>query len=69
MISQLTTDTNGIATIQVPVAMIQKAATNLTPITTNTKNMSQQNQGGGNNNPMGGRNEQAQLRSHNSGRS
>ena len=69
VISQLTTDTNGIATIQVPVAMIQQAATNPTPTPANNKHTSWQNQSGGNNNPMGGRNEQAQLRSRNSGRS
>ena len=69
VISQLTTDTNGIATIQVPVVMIQQAATNPTPTPANNKHTSWQNQSGGNNNPMGGRNEQAQLRSHNSGRS
>ena len=54
VISQLTTDTSGMATIQVPIAMIQQATTNDDSAQSET-----------NTNPMGGRNEQAQLRSRN----
>ena len=65
VISQLTTDTNGMATIQVPVSMIQQAATG-THVSDNSTQQEQDNVG---TNPMGGRNEQAQIRSRNNGRS
>ena len=58
VISQLTTDTSGMATIQVPIAMIQQATTNDDSAQSET-----------NTNPMGGRNEQAQLQSLNGSRS
>ena len=61
VISQLTTDTSGMATIQVPISMIQQAKS--------TQAENESTSESGNTNPMGGRNEQAQLRSRNSGRS
>ena len=61
VVSQLTTDSNGMATIQVPISMIQQA--------TSTQEEKQEPSDNGNTNPMGGRNEQAQLRSRNGGRS
>ena len=66
VISQLTTDTSGMATIQVPISMIQQAATGTQ--VTNEDASSSQGQDNNNTNPMGGRNEQAQLRSRNNGR-
>ena len=55
VISQLTTDTDGMATIQIPMSMIQQATT--------AQGSSEVTSDGGNTNPMGGRNEQTQLRS------
>ena len=49
------------ATIQVPISVIQQA--------TSTQEEKQEPSDSGNTNPMGGRNEQAQLRSRNGGRS
>ena len=56
VISQIATETNGMATIQVPMTMLQQASTQATNVT---------NSSSGNQNPMGGRHEQAQLRSRN----
>lgn len=64
VVSQLTTDTNGMATIQVPISMIQQAATG-TRVSDDATNQEQENSS---TNPMGGRNEQAQIRSRNNGR-
>ena len=64
VVSQLTTETNGMATIQVPMSMIQQAATS---VHSNIDKV-QQEQDDVSANPMGGRNEQAQLWSRNSGR-
>ena len=58
VVSQLTTDTAGMATIQVPMTVLQQAST-----------ANQVTNDGTDTNPMGGRNEQAQLRSRNSNRS
>ena len=69
VISQLTTDTDGMTTIQVPILMIQQATTNPNHIINDSENATQQDQGSGINNPMGRRNEQAQLRSRNNGQS
>ena len=62
-VSQLTTDTAGMATIQVPMTMLQQAST-----ATHITNDGHNTQADGSTHPMGGRNEQAQLRSRNNGR-
>ena len=57
-------DTNGMATFQVPLTMIQQASTQGAQVTSGESQQSviQPNE---QRNPMGGRNEQAQLRSRN----
>ena len=63
VVSQITTDTSGMATIQVPIAMLQQASTATS--TQGNDDVSQQQHI--NISPMGGRNEQSQLRSRNNG--
>ena len=64
VVSQLTTDTSGMATIQVPIAMLQQVSTATS--TQGNDDMSQQQHV--NIIPMGGRKEQSQLQSRNNGR-